>query len=136
MRVHSAHQRLKSVAHVFRVAGTWVLAFLLCLAYSADTRAQSSPPTLLVSPVIQVKAPGSIPFIVITSPPEALPPNSFIRIRGLPDNVALSDGRRAKGSWDVPLSSALWLKIIVPAGFTSNLAFVVTLVDAQGTVIA
>ena len=136
MRVHSAQQRLKSAANDFRVAGTWVLAFLLCLAYLADTRAQSPPPTVLVSPIIQVEAPGSIPFSVIAGPPESLPPNSFIRIRGLPDTVSLSDGRRAKGFWDVPLSSSLWLKINVPAGFSGNVAFIVALVDAQGTVIA
>ena len=42
---------------------------------------------LVVVPLVQVKPAEQVPFIVLAGPPEALPPNSFIRIRGLPDGV-------------------------------------------------
>ena len=120
--------------------GTWIFVSLLCLAataYSADARAQSPPPTLVVMPLVQVKSSGQIPFAVIAGPPEALPPNSLIRIRGLPEGVTPSESYRgAAGSWDVPLSAALRLKLNVPAGLSGRRDFVVTLVDGRGTVLA
>ncbi|HYM99318.1 MAG TPA: hypothetical protein VET25_06215, partial [Aestuariivirgaceae bacterium] len=113
---------------------------LLCLAataYSADARAQSPPPMLVVMPLVPVKSSGQIPFVVIAGPPEALPPNSLIRIRGLPEGVTPSESHRGPaGSWDVPLSAALRLKLNVPEGLSGRLDFVVSLVDAKGTVLA
>ena len=110
---------------------------LLCLAataYSADARAQSPAPILVVMPLVQVKSSGQIPFVVIAGPPEALPPNSLIRIRGLPEGVTPSESRRgAAGSWDVPMSAAFGLKLNVPEGLSGRLDFVVTLVDGRGT---
>ena len=97
---------------------TWIVVMLLCLAataYSAVARAQSPAPILVVMPLVEVKSSGQIPFAVIAGPPQALPPNSLIRIRGLPEGLTPSEGYRgAAGSWDVPLSAALRLKLNVP----------------------
>ena len=112
---------------------------LLCLAATAYSaaRAQSPPPMFVVMPLVQVKSSGQIPFVVIAGPPQALPPNSLIRIRGLPEGVTPSESHRGPaGSWDVPLSAALRLKLNVPEGLRGRLDFVVSLVDAKGIVLA
>ena len=131
--------RSRRQARSYRI-GTWIVAMLLCLAataYSAGARAQTPEPILVVMPLVQVKSAGQIPFVVIAGPPQALPPNSLIRILGLPKGVAPSEGQRgATGSWDVPLSAALRLKLNVPEGLSGRLDFVVTLVDGRGVVLA
>jgi hypothetical protein len=84
-----------------------------------------------------VKSSGQIPFAVIAGPPQALPPNSLIRIRGLPEGLTPSEGHRwAAGSWDVPLSAAPRLKLNVPEGLSGRMDFVVMLVDGRGTMLA
>ena len=119
---------------------TWIAAVLLCVAataYVGVARAQSPQPVLVVMPVIQVKSLGQVPFVIVAGPPEALPPNSLIRIWGLPAGVTPSESQRgATGSWDVPLSAAHRLKLHVTDGLSRRLDFVVTLVDAKGTVLA
>src|SRR5262249_24625659 len=71
------------------------------------------------------------------TPPEAAPGNSFVRMRGLPPSVSLTEGHAiAPGSWAVPLFALPNLKANVPAGASGRAEFVVSLVAADGTVIA
>ena len=49
--------------------GTWIVVMVLCLAATAySARAQSPPPMLVVTPLVQVKSPGQIPFVVVAGP--------------------------------------------------------------------
>ena len=66
-----------------------------------------------------------------------LPQGSFVRMRGLPPTVALSEGHSiAPGSWAVPLAALPNLKITLPAGLTGRSEISVTLVGIDGTVLA
>ena len=56
------------------------------------------------------------PLAIRVGPPDAVPKGSFIRIRGLPPTMALSDGHSiAPGSWAVPIAALPNLKITLPA---------------------
>jgi hypothetical protein len=70
-------------------------------------------------------------------PQGALPKNSFIRIRGLPAVVAISNGHAiAPGAWYVPLNGLQNLKIIVPVGVQGNSDVSISLVNVDGVVLA
>jgi len=68
---------------------------------------------------------------------DAVPRNSFVRVRGLPPTAALTEGYSiAPGSWAVPLAALPELKIMLPAGTTGRSEIVVTLVSIDGSVLA
>jgi len=54
------------------------------------------------------------------------PGTSFLRVRGLPPTVSLSEGYvTAPGSWSVPINGLAGLQMIVPVGVTGRSALVV-----------
>lgn len=66
-----------------------------------------------------------------------MPKGSFLRIRGLPPTVALSDGHSiAPGSWAVPIAALPNLKITLPAGAEGKSEISFTLVGTDGAVLA
>ena len=68
---------------------------------------------------------------------DAVPRNSFVRVRGLPPTAALTEGYSiAPGSWAVSLAALPELKIMLPAGTTGRSEIVVTLVSIDGAVLA
>ena len=71
------------------------------------------------------------------APVDAVPRNSFVRVRGLPPTAALTEGYSiAPGSWAVSLAALPELKIMLPAGTTGRSEIVVTLVSIDGSVLA
>ena len=65
-----------------------------------------------------------------------VPPNSFVRVRGLPTTVSLSEGHAiAPGTWAVPLNVLPDLTIAVPATGAGSSEVVVTLVGSDGSVL-
>jgi hypothetical protein len=87
--------------------------------------------TLAVAPTVQA------PFPIQVGPPGAVTPGSFVRVRGLPPTAALSDGHSiAPGAWAVPVGALQSLKIAVPEGVARQSEVLVTLVSAEGTVLA
>ena len=70
-------------------------------------------------------------------PPSALPKNSFVRIRGLPPAVALSEGHAiAAGMWAVPLAALPTLTLIFPSGLQGDTSVAISLVNLDGDVLA
>lgn len=70
-------------------------------------------------------------------PAGALPPGCFVRLRGLPATAALSDGHSiAPGAWTVPLTALPTLAVLFPAGATGRSELSITLVSADGSVLA
>ena len=70
-------------------------------------------------------------------PADALPKNSFVRVRGLPPTVSLSEGyATAPGAWAVPLYALASLQMIVPAGVTGRAELSISLVDEDGALLA
>jgi TPR repeat protein len=89
------------------------------------------PATILAEPASQ------IPIAIQVGPPDALPANSFIRLRGLPPSVSLSEGHAiGPGSWAIPLFGLATLKANIPAGVSGRSELVVTLVSVDGTLLA
>jgi hypothetical protein len=65
-----------------------------------------------------------------------VPPKSFVRLRGLPTTVALSEGHAiALGTWAVPLNALRDLTMAVPATAVGSADVVVALVGSDGSVL-
>ena len=115
-------------------------AFALLIALSPrPVCAQSRvSPTITVAPTVSAEEASQAELAIALGPTAgALPPQSFIRLHGLPPNVAVSDAYSiSPGSWAVPLAALPNLKIILPAGVSGRSNIVITLVALDGTVLA
>ena len=86
---------------------------------------------ILAAPATEVALP------IIVGPPSAIPPQSFVRIRGLPPTAALSDGHAIQpGAWAVPLAALANLRMILPAGLSGKREVTISLVTSDGATIA
>jgi formylglycine-generating enzyme required for sulfatase activity/serine/threonine protein kinase len=89
------------------------------------------PPTISAKPSSQAALPIGV------APADAVPRNSFVRVRGLPPTAALTEGYSiALGSWAVSLAALPELKIMLPAGTSGRSEIIVTLVSIDGSVLA
>lgn len=71
------------------------------------------------------------------APVEQLPPNAFLRIRGLPEAASLNEGYAvALGAWAVPLRALGGLKATLPPGGAGRATLTVQLVSVDGVVLA
>lgn len=96
-----------------------------------DASRLTVPPTLVAEPSSSVALRISVPS------PRDLPPNSFLRIRGLPPALALTDGYAiGPGVWAVPLAALSNLRLIVPVGVTGRSEVTVSLVAVDGAALA
>ena len=99
---------------------------------AAQTRASIS-----VGAVTNAEAASRTRLPIQIGPADAIPKNSFVRIRGLPPAVALSEGHSiAPGSWAVPLAALPNLTIILPVGQQGPSEVAISLVSIEGTVLA
>lgn len=123
-----------------RVSRVWRL--LAGLVIAAGLHAQNGPSAYAADPQVKIDVmslfvaePGADTQIIIRiTQPEALPKTAYMRIRGLPATVTLSDGYAvAPGVWSVPLNGLSTLKVVVPKGVSgrSDLALSVLTVDGQ-----
>jgi hypothetical protein len=120
----------------------WLTALAL-LALSAPllmTAAHTQDQTKMVlrlGPVILAEANKETMLPVAVEPADAAPPRSFLRIRGLPPTIALSDGYAlGPGIWAVPLRAIPDLRIVVPAGLAQRSDVLFTLVSLDGSILA
>ena len=106
-----------AVANLVRaLAAITLLASLAVLVGGQPVFSQSSRPvTIKAPPVVVAEAAGQVPFPIQIEPADAVPRNSFVRVRGLPPMAALSEGYViAAGSWAVPISALPELKLSLP----------------------
>jgi len=90
--------------------------------------------TIVVPPMIVAEPASQTVLPIMVGPPGKVPPNTFVRVRGLPSSVSLSEGHAiAPGSWAIPLIALPSLKAIVPAGVTGRSDMVVQLIGIDGT---
>src|SRR5262245_57358754 len=81
------------------------------LQWSAAQRRDG--PRIIVAPTILAEPASQAALIIQVGPPEALPSNSFLRLRGFPASVSLTEGHAiAPGSWAIPLFGLATLKAI------------------------
>ncbi|MBO0766812.1 MAG: hypothetical protein J2P50_19780, partial [Hyphomicrobiaceae bacterium] len=93
-------------------------------------------PRIDVAPTIVAEPASQAPFVIHVTPADALP-NSFLRLRGFPASVSLTEGHAiAPGSWAIPLFGLPSLKAIVPAGVSGRNEISISLVAVDGTTLA
>ena len=92
---------------------------------------------LVVPPTLAAEPSSSVAMRIAVPSPRDLPPNAFIRIRGLPPAASLTDGYAvAPGVWAVPLSALSNLRLIVPVGLSGASDVMVSLVTVDGAALA
>jgi hypothetical protein len=102
---------------------------VLRLAQRASVRI-SIAPRIVADPVSQLRLPIEV------SATDGLPNHIFVRIRGLPAAVSLSEGYAiAPGLWAISLMDLPRLKAIVPAGIAGQSELIVTIVNEDGAVL-
>lgn len=112
-------------------------ALTATIAFAAEGRTQRPEARIAVAQTIVAEAPSQTAVQIQTGPSEAIPANSFIRLRGLPSSVSLSDGYSiGPGSWAIPLQSLPTLRAIIPAGVSGRSELTISLVGVDGTLLA
>jgi hypothetical protein len=98
---------------------------------------RSDAPRITVAPMIQAEPASQAPLGIKVDPIGSLPSNSFVRLRGFPTSVSLTEGHAiAPGAWAIPLFGLASLKAIVPAGVSGRAEITITLVDVDGNTLA
>src|SRR5262249_55020214 len=98
---------------------------------------QPQPVSITVAPMTHVAPSSQTQFPIKVNSKDALPRDTFLRIRGLPVLVALSEGyATAPGAWSVPLNAVPSLRMIVPVGASETSNVEISLVNLQGTIFA
>ena len=94
-------------------------------------------PRINIGKVVLVEPASETPMPIQVGPIDAIPRNSFVRIRGLPGAAVLSDGHSiAPGAWAIPLAVLPNLKISLPVGLAGKSEVTIALVQIDGTVLA
>ena len=113
------------------------LGLLVAFAPQPICAQATARPTISVAAAVGVAAPSEAGLAISVGPTGAVPPHSFIRVRGLPPMAALSDAYSiSPGVWAVALAALPDLKIILPAGVIGRSDIVIALVALDGTVLA
>jgi hypothetical protein len=106
-------------------------------SWGGAAEAQQGRPSIAVPAETRAEAASRVRFEIRIGPPEAIGKNSFVRIRGLPSAVALSEGHSiAPGAWAVPLNALPNLTLILPIGQQGPAEVSISLVSLEGTVLA
>jgi hypothetical protein len=94
-------------------------------------------PRINIGKVVLVEPASETPMPIQVGPIDAIPRNSFVRIRGVPAAAILSEGHSiAPGAWAVPLSVLPSLHISIPVGVSGKSDITIALVQIDGTVLA
>lgn len=85
-----------------------------------------------------VAEPGSqMPLQIRIAPADAIPKNSFVRLRGLPPTASLSGGHSiSPGAWAVPLNGLPHLSLNLPASVSGKSELLISLVGEDGKLLA
>ena len=114
------------------VMGGLVLVMLLPIRPLAQQRPVITIPARILAPPT-----ARTPLAIAVAPEEGLPRNTYLRIRGLPQTVALSEGHAiAPGVWAIPLSVLPLLAAIVPTGAQGTSEIIIDLMSLDGRVLA
>jgi len=102
-----------------------------------QVQAQLEKPHINIGKVVLVEPASETPLPIQVGPIDAIPRNSFVRIRGVPSPASLSEGHSiAPGSWAIPLSVLPNLRISIPVGVSGKSDITIALVQIDGTVLA
>jgi superoxide dismutase, Cu-Zn family len=125
--------------HVATIGLLAAIALLIgAFAWLSTGSAQEAPRAAInIAPVTFAVSASETRLALRVGPKKLLPKNSSIRVRGVPIYAALSHGYAvAPGIWTVPLLAAEQLAIIMPRGEQGRADIVISLVTADGSVLA
>lgn len=107
---------------------------LLC----GDAVAQSfEAPRISVAPRIVAETESPAPLRIEVEPRGAVPPQSFVNVRGLPPSVGLTEGHSiAPGAWAVPLNGLPTLRAFIPPGLAGESVITINLLGVDGRLLA
>ncbi len=119
------------------------LALYACVALVSERqglRAQAQQQqrvAIRIAPMTQGEPASNTRLAIQIEPRAAIATQSFVRIRGLPPTVALTEGHViAPGVWAVPLAALPNLAIVLPAGLEGQSDIAISLVSVDGTILA
>jgi hypothetical protein len=119
-------------ATIARADQDWARPPLVHAQAQADQK-----PRINIGKVVLVEPASETAMPIQVGPIDAIPRNSFVRIRGLPSAAVLSDGHSiAPGAWAIPLAVLPNLRISLPVGVTGKSDVTIALVQIDGTVLA
>lgn len=127
------------VLSVYGVPGLSALKPSIVAAQSNPAKVQSPAYilTLEVATVILCEPGGDTRLVIEISPMAALPPNSFMRVKGLPGGAKPTDGHEiAAGAWAIPIDGLATLGITVPPGMRGKSELSFTLFSIEGRILA
>lgn len=107
---------------------------LFCVAtLGVGCLAAQEPLRIRVAPRIIATAESQAALAIEVGPPGAVPPRSFLSLRGLPPTIVLSDAHSiGPGSWAVPLAGLPALKAMIPAGVSGESEVTISLIAMDG----
>lgn len=114
----------------------WMATAALLALLPTGSFAQGQPQVRLATRVL-VEVDVETPLIVQVGPAEAIPANSYIQLRGLPEHATLNEGHSVSaGIWAVPLRSLPMLSVTAPQAASGSSEFTVRLVDLDGRILS
>jgi hypothetical protein len=134
---------MRREAETLVVQGRSLVAFLAAFLFSlalfanASKAQRNDAPSIVVPPTIVAEPASQTNLSISVGPPGRLPAHSFVRVRGLPSSVSLTEGHAiAPGSWAIPIVGLANLKAIVPAGVSGRSEIIIQLIGVDGTMFA
>ena len=116
---------------------TAAAALLLGMFTSIGPGGTEGTPRIKIATAIFAEPASQAAVIIQLESSEAVPHNSFIRLRGLPPSASLTEGFAiGPGLWAVPLFGLATLNVNVPVGVSGRSNLLVTLVGVEGTILA
>jgi len=115
-----------------------VCVALVCPAFGSVAAAtQGNKAQITVATAILAEPASVTPLPIQIGPQEVVPRNSFVRLRGMPPTVSLTEGYAiGPGFWAIPLTGLPTLKANVPVGISGRSELIITLVAIDGTLLA
>src|SRR5262245_17989850 len=105
-------------------------------AQHAAADVPGAKPAVRVSPVILAEPEVETALSIQVGPDNAIPRQTFLRIRGLPLSVKLSDGHVVSpGVWAVPITAVHSLRLMAPVAGSGRTDLTFALVSVDGGVL-
>lgn len=94
-------------------------------------------PRIAVLSTVVAEPASQMPLQIRIAPADAIPKNSFVRLRGLPPTASLSEGHSiSPGAWAVPLNGLPRLTLNLPASASGKSELLINLVNEDGQLLA
>ena len=128
--------------HPFSIELRLAVGFFLgaCILFASAQRTlgqRSDTPSIKVAPLIVADRASQVSLGITVGPPEAVPSDTYIRVRGMPPRVSLTEGHAiGPGSWAIPLGGLPSLKANIPVDAGGRAELSISLLTIDGKVLA